>query len=145
MKWVSYVDQALGVVDRALDSVRKTKRKRLETVPEPPAPPDPFVEKAKAPANAAAPAPVEKPLGDPSLPAQVYGTRSCEPSGRVVRTLREHGIDALFVNMSDPDNADLESRLIRETKIYATPYVYLRGTFIGGEAQVMERAKAGTL
>ena len=139
--WVVAVDRALVVTDKVLDRLRKEPRKRLDAVPTPPAPPDPFVEK---PAAAAAP-PTEKPLGDPGLVAQIYGKRTCMWSGRVQRIFQDLGMPARFIELDDPDQLGVESRLVKETKRYETPYVYVRGEYVGGFQAVDELLRLGEL
>ena len=138
------VDRLAQRADRLIDRVRKTPRKRLETVPEPIEPPDPFNKVAVA-APAGTPAPAEVPLGDPAIAAQVYGRRSDDPSGRAVRTLRDRGIDAVFVNLDDPDNLLVEKRLVRDTKQYQVPWVYVKGVFIGNYDALETLARQGGL
>lgn len=140
------VDRLAQRADTLLDHVRKTPRKRLDEVPDPIEPPDPFTRPADAAtAGAAGAAPVEAPLGDPTLPAQVYGRRTDDRSGRALRTLRDRGIDARFVDLDDPDHLLVEKRLIRDTKRYAMPWVYVRGELVGGYDEVEQMARAGQL
>ena len=54
-------------------------------------------------------------------------------------------IVARMVDLDDPDNKALENRLIRETKRYAMPWIYVRGRYIGGFEELAELAKAGKL
>ncbi len=140
---MTWFDVLVKVVDRAddvLDKVRKTPRKRLGSVPEPNAPPDPFSTPARAAAQE-----VEPPLGDPALPAQIFGKRTDTPSALVVQLFREHGIDAKFTNLDDADHQHLEQKLVRETKAYEIPYVFVRGAFVGGFEAVSSLAKSGEL
>jgi len=109
-------------------------------VPQPNAPPDPFT---IAPRETAAPP--DPPLGNPKLPAQIFGKRTDPASGRAVQLFRERGIDAPFINLEDPDNGHFETQLVRETKQYALPYVYLRGAFLGGFEPLAELARDGKL
>ena len=136
------VDRLASRADHLLDRVRKTPRKRLDTVPEPIEAPDPFTKPEVVKAGAA---PTEAPLGDPAIPAQVYGRRTDDRSGRAVRTLRDRGVDAVFVNLDDPDHLLLEKRLVRDTKQYAMPWVYVRGAFVGGYDEIERMARAGEL
>lgn len=137
--WVEVVDQVLDRGDRFLDRFRKTPRRRLEVVPSPPASPDPFAV-AAAPA---APPKTEAPLGDPGLAAQLYGRRTCEVTGRALQLLRERSIVARMIDLDDPDNLGLEARLIKQTKGTMTPYVFVRGQYVGGFDQLAERVKRG--
>ncbi len=161
------VDALVAKADRALDKVRKTPRKRLDVVPEPIEAPDPFVKAAADPAaeariataqgeRAAAaaekvaaalapPPPQEVPLGDPALPAQIYGKRTDMWSGRAVRLFHDLGIDARFINIEDPEHIGLEMKLVRDTKQYEVPWVFLRGEFIGGYNALDEIQRLGKL
>lgn len=129
LDWIDVVDRALDRTDRMLDRFRKTPRKRLDVVPTPPLPANPFDVRAAAPAVATEPK--EAPLGDPSLPAQVYGRRTCDRTARAIQVLRARSVTARMINLDDPENRDLENRLIRETKRYETPFIYLDGKFVG--------------
>lgn len=165
------VDRLLTTTDRVLDRVRKTPRKRLDEVPEPIEAPDPFVVKAADPdavarvadakiAAAASTAgkgatseaepveltpPVEAPLGDVAIAAQIYGKRSDMWSGRAVRLFQDLGIEARYYDLNDPDHLGLEMRLVRDTKQYEMPWVYLRGEFIGGYNALDEISRLGKL
>jgi glutaredoxin len=153
MKLFDALSKVVDTTDAVMDKVRTASqkspweklrlapRKRLDVVPEPIGVPDPFAPPPVAPTASAAPA--EKPLGDPSLAAEVYGKRTCEWTGRAVALLAEKGIDARFVNIGDPDNAHFEMKLVAATKQYTLPYVYLKGEFIGGYDALAERLKAG--
>lgn len=147
MKWFDTLVKVVDRTDVLLDKVRKTPRKRLDVVPEPIAVRDPFAPVEAAPAAtsgveaAASAPPKEPPLGDPALPAQVYGKRTCEWSGRAVQLLRETGIDTTFVNIDEPEHRHLEVKLVAATKHYTLPYVYLKGEFVGGYDQLATRLK----
>jgi glutaredoxin len=139
--WVDVVDSVLVGVDKKLDRFRRVPRKRLAVVPTPIAAPDPF-----SAAPAAAPAAVaEAPLGDPELPVQIYGRRSCMWSGRAVKVFQDLSIPAKFYDIDDPERQGLEARLIRETKQYQTPWIYLRGELAGGYNAVDELHRLGQL
>lgn len=144
--WVDVVDDALVKADRFADRFRKTPRRRLAEVPTPLTPVDPFGppplanDAAKAPAEV-----VQKPLGDPGLPAQIFGKRSDDASGRAVMVFREASITARMIDLDDPDHRDLENRLIRETKRYEMPWVFLRGEYVGGFKEIAAMAKNGEL
>ena len=141
LDWVHLVDRALSTADRAMDRLRRTPRKRLAKVPEPKVPNDPFGPKPAEPV----PTPTERPLGDPGLAVQVYGRRTCDASGRAIQLLQARSIPARLIDMEDPDHRDLEARLIRETKSYKTPYVYLRGVYAGSYAELAELERSGML
>jgi glutaredoxin len=140
LDWVLVVDQVATRVDKAMDRFRKTPRRRLHDVPTPPPAPDPF----RAPEASAQPA-EEKPLGLPELPVQIYGRRSCMWSGRAVKIFQELGIPAKFYDIDDPESRELEGRLVKATKQYQTPWVYLRGEFVGGFNAIDELNRVGQL
>jgi glutaredoxin len=164
LDWVPIVDRVLDVADRALDRVRKTPRKRLDVVPPSKAPPDPFAPVARpapappsaTPAAAAAKAsdvpepvspapPTSAPLGDPSIAAQVYGRRTCMWSGRAQRLLLDLGAEVRFCDLDAPEHRPDEVRLVRETKQPEQPWVYVRGSFVGGFRALDELARLGKL
>lgn len=96
----------------------------------------------------APPAPARKPeppLGDPSIPVQVYGGRSCPWSGRAVRLLEDRGIEHQFVDLDDSENEILGNRLVTETRQNTVPYIFVRGEFIGGYNALSERDRLGQL
>lgn len=136
--WVDVVDGVLVKTDRFLDRFRKTPRRRLEVVPQPLVPADPFT-------VAPAPKVEDKPLGDPNLVVQIYGKRSCDETARTVTYLRERSIVPRMIDLEEPDNAALENRLVRETKRYATPWVYVRGKYVGGLEELAKHHRAGAL
>ncbi|MFO0553785.1 MAG: glutaredoxin domain-containing protein [Polyangiaceae bacterium] len=128
LDWIDVVDRALDRTDRMLDRFRKKPRKRLEVIPTPRMPSNPFETRAAAPPVEA---PKVAPLGDPSLPAQVYGRRTCDRTARAIQILRTRSITARMIDLDDPENRDLEKRLIQETKRYETPFIYFEGKFVG--------------
>ena len=144
---VKVVDRADNVLEDLRTKMGKPARKRLDVVPEPISVPDPFTvpaAKAKAaPAASAAEPPAEKPLGDPTLAAQVFGRRTDPESGRTVQALREAGVDTVFINLDEPKYEPLEKLLIRDNKVYQLPYVYLKGVFVGGHDEILTRVKKG--
>ena len=144
--WIDVVDDALVKADRFADRFRKTPRRRLADVPTPLTPLDPFGP-PPLPNSDAKPPPevVVKPLGDAGLPAQIFGKRSDDASGRAVMVFREASITARMIDLDDPDHRDLENRLIRETKRYEMPWVFLRGEYIGGFNDLAALAKSGEL
>lgn len=143
LDWIRVVDRVLVATDHALDRVRKKPRRRLGAVPTPPVGPDPFVTAPKK-ADEIAPA-APPPLGDPKLAAQIYGKRGCMWSGRAVKIFQELGLPAKFYDLDDGERKDLEGRLIRETKQYQTPYVYLRGEYVGGFNALDELLRLGQI
>jgi glutaredoxin len=136
LDWVPVVDRMLDVADRALDRVRKTPRRRLDAVPPSKVNPDPFAPApVAAPVAAKAVAPVETPLGEVAIAAQIYGRRTCMWSGRSQRLLIDLGTEPSFYDLDDPEHRHLESRLVRETKQPELPWIYVRGEFIGATAR----------
>jgi glutaredoxin 3 len=89
--------------------------------------------------------PAEPPLGDPEIPAQVYGKRSCPWSGRAVKLLEDRDIEHRFVDLDDSENETLANRLLAETRQNTVPYVFVRGEFIGGYNALSERDRLGQL
>jgi glutaredoxin len=143
--WIDVVDDALVKADKFADRFRKTPRRRLAEVPTPLTPVDPFGAPALANDPKPAEAPVVKPLGDPGLPAQIFGKRDDDATGRAVMVFREASMTARMINLDDPENYDVENRLIRETKRYEMPWVFLRGEYIGGFKELAALAKSGEL
>jgi glutaredoxin len=136
-----FVDLVLKAVDTTEDLIARAtnkQRRKLTVVPEPPQVPDPFVVTAPAVSS-------DKPLGDPELPAQVYGKRGDMWSGRVVRLLQDRNVEHEFVNLEDESQMLFEPRLIRETKQDGAPWVYLRGEFVGGYNAISEIDRLGQL
>jgi glutaredoxin len=144
--WIDVVDKALVKADLFADRFRKTPRRRLAEVPTPLTPADPFGPPPLASSAAAAPAEVAiKPLGDPGLPAQIFGKRDDDATGRAVMVFREASMTARMINLDDPEHYDVENRLIKETKRYEMPWVFLRGEYIGGFKELAAMAKSGEL
>jgi glutaredoxin len=143
--WIDVVDDALVKADKFADRFRKTPRRRLAEVPTPLTPLDPFGAPALANDPKPVEAPVVKPLGDPGLPAQIFGKRDDDATGRAVMVFREASMTARMINLDDPENYDVENRLIRETKRYEMPWVFLRGEYIGGFKELAALAKSGEL
>lgn len=100
---------------------------------------------AAGPAAAAPKAKGTGTLGDPSWAAQIYGRESCPWSGRARSLLNKHKIDYDFVDMDEPENGTFETVLVAETKQNTVPYIYLRGTFIGGFNALSEIERSGQL
>lgn len=146
------VDRLVTRADHALDRVRKKPRKRLDVVPEPIEAPDPFTKPAEpaaaapAAAKAAPKTPLqEAPLGDPSVAAQIFGRRTDMWSGRAVRLFQDLGIEARFIDLDQPEHLGVEMKLVRDTKQYEVPWVYLRGEFLGGFNALDELHRLGKL
>jgi glutaredoxin len=112
------------------------------------------VAQSHAEATSAAPPPTaselaveeaRKGLGDPALPAQIYGRSSCPWTGRVITLFEAKKIDYDYIDMDDADHGHFEGKLIPETKQNTVPYVYLRGEFVGGYNAVSEYDRLGQL
>jgi glutaredoxin len=86
-----------------------------------------------------------KGLGDPSIKAQIYGKKSCPWSGRAITLLEKHKVDFDFVDLEEPEHEAKALALSLETKQTTVPYVYLRGTFIGGFNALSEVERLGQL
>jgi glutaredoxin len=84
-------------------------------------------------------------LGDPSIKAQIYGKKSCPWTGRAITVLERHKVDFDFVDLEEPEHEAKLAPLALETKQNTTPYVYLRGTFIGGFNALSEIERLGQL
>jgi glutaredoxin len=139
MRILDLVFKAVETTENLMARARKTPRRKLAKVPEPPPSPDPFVAR---PAATTAP---EPPLGDPERPAQVYGKRGCMWSGRVVRLIQDRGVEHQFVDLEQGENVLIEPRLVRETKQDGAPWVFLRGEFVGGYNALSEIDRLGQL
>lgn len=104
--------------------------------------------KAEQIAAAAAVTPVTKApkgFGDPSIKAQIYGKKSCPWSGRAITLLERHKVDFDFIDLEEPEHEAKATGLALETKQNTVPYVYLRGTFIGGFNALSEIERLGQL
>jgi glutaredoxin len=99
---------------------------------------------AAAPKAPTGPA-VAKGLGDPGIKAQVYGKKSCAWSGRAITILEKHKVDFDLVDLDDPEFEPKILALINETHQNTTPWIYLRGQFIGGYNALAEIVQLGQL
>ena len=84
-------------------------------------------------------------LGDPTIKAQIYGKKSCPWSGRAITLLERHKVDFDFVDLEEPEHEAKLAPLALETKQNTVPYVYLRGTFVGGFNALSEIERLGQL
>ncbi len=103
---------------------------------------------AQAVAAVAAVTPVKKEakgFGDPSIKAQIFGKKSCPWSGRAITLLEKDKVDYDFVDLEEPEHESKALGLALETKQNTVPYVYLRGTFIGGFNALAEVVRLGQL
>ena len=122
-------------------------RGRTPTVPsraKPTAPAPTSAPVAAAPAAAAAPA---KPvgLGNPGLPAQIYGKNSCAWTGRAITVLEKHKVDYDYIDLEQQENEKYLPLLAIETHQNTVPYVFLRGKFSGGYNALAEVERLGQL
>jgi glutaredoxin len=103
--------------------------------------------RAEKTAAAAAVTPEKKSrsLGDPTIKAQIYGKRSCPWTGRAITLLERHKVDFDFVDLEEPEHEAKLAPLALETKQNTVPYVYLRGTFVGGFNALSEIERLGQL
>jgi glutaredoxin len=84
-------------------------------------------------------------VGDAARPAQVFGRNSCLWSGRATRLLDDRGVEHDYVDLDDPANQALHVQLVRETKQNESPYVFVRGAFVGGYDALSELDRLGQL
>ncbi len=109
--------------------------------------PKPAAPTAVAAAPAAAPVAkvAQVGLGNPSLPAQIYGKKSCAWTGRAMTVLEKRNVDYDFIDMEEPEHEKYLPLLATETHQQTVPYVYLRGQFIGGYNALAEVERLGQL
>lgn len=84
-------------------------------------------------------------LGNPNLPAQIYGKNSCPWTGRAMTVLEKHKVDYDFIDLEQQEHEKFLPLLATETHQTTVPYVYLRGTFIGGYNALAEIERLGQL
>jgi glutaredoxin len=160
----------MGLFSKVLDVVYHAEKARearrlakggkdgLADVPTPLVPHDPFAPKAAAKPNqvadesrAEAKARQEKeredakPIADPAVPAQLFGRESDPWTGRVKLLLRDRQVDFSYVDLDQDEHVSLGARLVGETRQTESPYVYLRGEFIGGYNALSELDRLGQL
>lgn len=102
------------------------------------------VARAAPPPAASTPA-REKHLGNPELPAQIFGKNSCPWTGRAIRLFEDLKVDYDLVDLEDADHEHFIDRLVIETRQNTTPYVFVRGQFVGGFNALDEIHRAGQL
>src|SRR5690606_5412704 len=66
-------------------------------------------------------------------------------SGRAITLLEKHKVDFDFVDLEEPEHEAKATGLALETKQNTVPYVYLRGTFVGGFNALSEIERLGQL
>jgi glutaredoxin len=84
-------------------------------------------------------------LGNPSLPAQIYGKKSCPWTGRAMTVLEKRNVDYDFIDLEEPEHEKYTPVLSTETHQHTVPYVYLRGQFVGGFNALAEIERLGQL
>jgi glutaredoxin len=84
-------------------------------------------------------------LADPTLPAQVFGRRVDMWTTRATDLLERAGLRHVLIDLDDPRHAGLADALVRETRRYQTPYVFVRGRYVGGYAELDELHRLGQL
>ena len=117
-------------------------------------------EPVRAPARAAAPQAAASPLadkpapaapakqvglGNPALPAQIYGKNSCAWTGRAITILEKHKVDYDYLDLEQQEHEKYLPLLAIETHQNTVPYVFLRGQFIGGYNALAEVERLGQL
>jgi glutaredoxin len=105
---------------------------------------------AEAARAAAAAVPVTAPaarqgFGDPSVKAQIFGRKSCPWTGRAITILEKHKVDFDLLDLDQPEEEPKILALQNETHQHTTPWVYLRGQFIGGYNALAEIERLGQL
>lgn len=135
-------------------ALRGKPGKKLEHVPTPFNIKDAFGGDGPPAASAAsppsaAPSPRQRPdappLGDAGAGVLVYGRRTCMWSGRAVRLAQDRDLPHRFVDLDEPGKEHLETALLRETKQTTTPYVFVRGAFVGDYKALDELDRVGQL
>lgn len=97
-----------------------------------------------APVASATPA-GPKGLGDAGIKAQIYGKQSCAWTGRAITILEKHKVDFDFVDLDQPEYEQMADKIIAETHQSTTPWIYLRGQFVGGYNALAEIERLGQL
>lgn len=143
MGLVSFVLDRLYEAEKAYEKIKRKPGERdpLDDVPTPPGPADPFAAKTAAQNEKKD----EEPIGRADMQAQVFGKESCSWTGRVKLLLRDRNVAFAYLDLDAPENVKLAARLVRETQQLETPYVYLRGDFIGGYNALSEIDRLGQL
>lgn len=116
------------------------------------APPAPVAARPATPAPVAstAPAPAAAPaakigLGNPNLPAQIYGKESCAWTGRARTILEKAKVDFDYIDLEQQEHEKFLPLLTTATHQNTVPFVYLRGQFIGGYNALAEVVRLGQL
>jgi glutaredoxin len=136
--------------DTRLAGVRaRVARLRGQEAPGPSAPPPAKVAPMDPSALADKPAPAapvaQVGLGNPNLPAQIYGKNSCPWTGRAMTVLEKLKVDYDFIDLEQQEHEKFAPLLSSETHQNTVPYIYLRGRFIGGYNALAEIERLGQL
>lgn len=136
--------------DPRLAGVRaRVARLRGQEVPGPSAPPAKVAPMDGPSALADKPAPAapvaQVGLGNPNLPAQIYGKNSCPWTGRAMTVLEKLKVDYDFIDLEQQEHEKFAPLLATETHQNTVPYIYLRGRFIGGYNALAEIERLGQL
>ena len=84
-------------------------------------------------------------MGNPEIKAQIFGKKSCPWTGRAITLLEKHKVDYDYVDLEEPEHETKIIGLSNETKQHTVPFVYLRGTFVGGFNALAEIERLGQL
>ncbi len=84
-------------------------------------------------------------FGDASIKAQIFGRKSCPWTGRAITVLERNKVDHDFLDLDEPEHEPLIVKIQLETQQQTTPWVYLRGHFIGGYNALAEVERLGQL
>lgn len=130
---------------RVLQLRRRVAELRGQAAPAAVAPAAPAA--APTPASSSAPIAAAAPvgLGNPALPAQIYGKKSCPWTGRAMTVLEKRNVDYDFIDLEEPEHEKYIALLATETHQSTVPYVYLRGQFVGGYNALAEIERLGQL
>lgn len=87
----------------------------------------------------------DAPLANPDKAAQVFGPSTDPWTGRCLQLLTDHGVEHDYVDLEAEGGMAVETRLVRETAQHNPPYVFLRGSFIGGYDALNEIVRLGQI
>lgn len=137
---------AVARVARKVDDVRERRAAVAAAGDEIASPEAAPVADSEAVAKAPAPKPaLAEEIGDETIRAQVFGRMSCPWTQRALRLMEDRGIEHVYTALDEPGGYALAPRLASTTGQRTVPYVYLRGTFIGGYDALDEIDRLGQL
>ncbi len=87
----------------------------------------------------------ERPIGKPLLAAQVFGRGTDPWTLRALQLFEERGIECELVDLEAEGGESFEVRLVRETHHPSSPFIYLRGDYVGGFNALNELDRLGQL